>query len=380
MARANRKDRGLFVRQRKDGSQVWGVRLAVNGRMLRFSPFATKTMAREFYEKAKTEQREGRFFPDRYHQRGPLVQTFIDRYWPTIHNKKTAAGESVFAAWWSQWYEKRSIQAVTAEDLEAARLALKQGHGSRYGKPRTLARVNRYTQWLHQVFEHAVNRTQLPVGRNPVATIRKYPEKRPPRYSATPEQEQALIAHLERETPGASDWIRIAVLCGLRQAEQFSRTKAEVDTHIWAFIIPNAKHADEPKIAYIPPSARAAVQRQLTSPGPWLIPNPSDPREPFPIKRWYKTVYRRAVQAAGLPRKFNWHSLRHTFASRMLMAGASTKTVAQAGGWTSEKMVADVYGHLTNQFVIEAMERAATGSGTATTTTAKTQQDRKLLK
>lgn len=367
MARTGRKDRGLYVRTLKDGSTVWGVRIAVHGRMLRFSPFPTKTTARDFYEKVKTEQREGRFSPEKYHKKGPLVQTFIDRYIPTIHNKVTAKGERIFALWWGEWYKDRSIQAVTAEDLEAARLSLKKGDGSRYGKPRTLARINRYTQWLHQVFGHAVNAQQLPMGRNPVDVIKKYQEKRPPRYSASPEQEQALVDHLERETPGARDWITIAVLCGLRQAEQFTRKKTDVDTNIWAFIIPNAKHANEPKVAYIPPSAREAVQRQLQTPGPWLFPKLTDPREPFPINRWYKTVYRRAIQAAGLPKKFNWHSLRHTFASRMLMAGASTKTVAQAGGWSSERMVADVYGHLTNQFVIDAMERAATVPSTATT-------------
>lgn len=380
MARANRKDRGLYVRTLKDGSTVWGVRLAVHGRMLRFSPFPTKTTARDFYEKAKTEQREGRFFPEKYHQKGPLVQTFIDRYLPTIHNKVTAKGEGVFAGWWGAWYKDRSIQAVTAEDLEAARLSLKKGDGSRYNKPRTLARVNRYTQWLHQVMGHPVNAKQLPMGRNPVENIKKYAEKRPPRYAASPEQEQALIEQLEQETPGARDWLTIAVLCGLRQAEQFTRKKADVDTHLWAFVIPNAKHADQPKIAYIPPSAREAVQRQFATPGPWLIPHPQNPTEPFPIKRWYKTVYRRAVKAAGLPEKFNWHSLRHTFASRMLLSGASTKTVAQAGGWSSERMVADVYGHLTNRFVIEAMERAATGFGTATKQGAPKHAKRKSLK
>lgn len=379
MARKGRQDRGLYVRTLRDGTDVWGVRLSVNGRMLRYSPFPTKSQARAFYEKAKTEQREGRFFPGQYQPKGQLVQACIDRYLPTIHHKKTAKEEAVFADWWSQWYANRALQDVTAEDLEAARLALKQGEGARYGRPRTLARVNRYTQWLHQVFEHPVNQREG-LTRNPVEAIKKYPEKRPVRHSATPAQEQALIAHLERETPGAQDWITIAVLCGLRQAEQFTRKKADVDTHLWAFIIPNAKHATEPKVSFIPPSAREAVQRQLQSPGPWLIPHPRNPSEPFPIKRWYKTVYRRAVKAAGLPEKFNWHSLRHTFASRMLLSGASTKTVADAGGWSSEKMVANVYGHLTNQFVVDAMERAATVSKTATTSDAQPKQDRKPLK
>src|SRR6478609_6258830 len=205
MARAHRKDRGLFTRPLKNGAVVWGVRFSVNGRMLRFSPFATKTQAREFYEKAKTEQREGRFFPERYHHRGPLVQAYLDRYLPTIHAKITAKGEAVFAAWWKQWYQGRSIQSVTAEDLEAARLALKQGRWNRYNHPRTLARVNRYTQWLHQAFEHPVNCKHLPMGRNPVSVIQKYREKRPPRYIATPEQEEALIRRLEQKTPGVRD-------------------------------------------------------------------------------------------------------------------------------------------------------------------------------
>lgn len=36
------------------------------GRERQFGSFPTKTKAREFYEKAKLEQKEGRFFPERY--------------------------------------------------------------------------------------------------------------------------------------------------------------------------------------------------------------------------------------------------------------------------------------------------------------------------
>ena len=41
----------------------------------------SKTKAREFYEKGKLKQNEGRFFPDRYqHGRYELVEVVIDRY------------------------------------------------------------------------------------------------------------------------------------------------------------------------------------------------------------------------------------------------------------------------------------------------------------
>lgn len=375
MARKDRKDRGLFARILKTGAVVWGVRLAWHGRMLRFSPFPSKTKAREFYEKAKTEQREGRFFPERYHHHGPSVQSFFDRYLPTIHHKKTANEETVFATWWSQWYRGRTLAAVDAENLEQARRALKDGVNARYGRPRSLARVNRYTQWLHQVFAHPVNRSHLLFGQNPVELIKKYPERRPSRFIVTREQESRLIAKLEEETPGVSDWVRLAVICGLRQSEQFLRLKTDVDTHLWLFVIAHAKHQKEPKIVHIPPSVIPAVQTLLASPGPWLIPNPRNPHEPFPIKRWYKTKFRRAVAAVGLPKNFTWHSLRHTFASRMLMTGASTKTVSHAGGWSSERMVDQVYGHLSNQFVVDAMELAATGVATATNSTKERDKD-----
>jgi integrase len=41
------------------------------------------------------------------------------------------------------------------------------------------------------------------------------------------------------------------------------------------------------------------------------------------------------------------HALgRHSFATRLLKNGYSTKFVAQAGGWASTRMVDMVYGHL----------------------------------
>ena len=66
MARAGRKDRGLVSKADAAGRIVWSVRLWHEGKERRFGSFPTKTKAREFYEKAKLEQKDGRFFPERY--------------------------------------------------------------------------------------------------------------------------------------------------------------------------------------------------------------------------------------------------------------------------------------------------------------------------
>lgn len=350
--------RGVFARTLKDGAVVYGVRLAVNGRMQKFSPFKTIPQARAFYNKCKVEQREGRFFPEKYQAKGPLVQAFIARYLPTITKKKTGQGEQVMAHWWGVWYEGRTLATITAEDLELARRALLEGMGQRYQRPRSPARVNRYVQWLHQVMHHPVNFAHVR-GRNPVEAITPFKEVRAQRQTIAPDQESRLIQRLEQETPGISHVVRLAVTLGLRQGEEFSRRKAEVDCHHWILTIPDAKHLSEPKVVAIVPSVREDVRALLATDGPWLVPNPADSSRRFPIKTWYKTKFRRACKAVGLPAGFNWHSFRHTFATRLLLSGASTNTVAHAGGWKSERMVAQVYGHLSRSFVGEAVEKAA---------------------
>ncbi len=62
MARVGLRDRGLYTRPNGSGKLEWWVRLSHNGRDRKFGSFPMKTAAREFYEKAKKEQKEGNSF------------------------------------------------------------------------------------------------------------------------------------------------------------------------------------------------------------------------------------------------------------------------------------------------------------------------------
>lgn len=53
---------------------------------------------------------------------------------------------------------------------------------------------------------------------------------------------------------------------------------------------------------------------------------------------------------------FTWHGNRHTFASRLAMAGADLLTIKEVGGWKTLSMV-QRYAHLTPSRLHEAVER-----------------------
>src|SRR5215212_4985500 len=118
MARAGRKDRGLLSRINAARDKVWYVRLWHDGKERRFGSFLTKTKAREFYEKGKMEQKEGRFFPERYHNGGTvLVEELLTRHaaHTTVKNKAT---EQFYMTWWSNRLKGLRLNHVTPAVIE----------------------------------------------------------------------------------------------------------------------------------------------------------------------------------------------------------------------------------------------------------------------
>jgi site-specific recombinase XerD len=103
---------------------------------------------------------------------------------------------------------------------------------------------------------------------------------------------------------------------------------------------------------------------------------PSDPSEPvftcrhaqadkfFPrtVEKARKALAARGKDASRLE-GFTWHGNRHTFASRLAMAGADLLTIKEVGGWKTLAMV-QRYAHLAPNRLHEAVERLVS-NGTA---------------
>lgn len=67
------------------------------------------------------------------------------------------------------------------------------------------------------------------------------------------------------------------------------------------------------------------------------------------------------------------HTLRHTFASRLAMAGVGLRTIQELGGWKDIKMV-ERYAHLSDTHKAEAIEKITASSSENFTTEFATQK------
>ncbi len=97
---------------------------------------------------------------------------------------------------------------------------------------------------------------------------------------------------------------------------------------------------------------RALKRRSSDGVGSVFVTMDGEPLQGY--KHWFEP----AVSDAGL-RDFTWYCLRHTFASRLVMAGVDLRTVAELMGHQQIQMTMR-YAHLAPAHALAAVERLVT--------------------
>ncbi len=83
-----------------------------------------------------------------------------------------------------------------------------------------------------------------------------------------------------------------------------------------------------------------------------------------PIKNANVSAFKKAVKRAGLG-DFHFHDLRHTWATRRIMAGTSQYELQELGGWSSSKTMRK-YAHLSTAFLLDVANNVSkTGTNLA---------------
>src|SRR5262249_40085487 len=139
------------------------------------------------------------------------------------------------------------------------------------------------------------------------------------------------------------DAVLIALHTGMRRGEQFALRWQDVNFPNGVITVPRSKNGERRYIAMS--EDVLAIFRTLKSrmKSTWVFPNKTG-TGPVEDHNFINRVFAPAVKLAGIP-DFHWHDLRHTFASRLVMAGVDLTTVKELMGHKSIGMTLR-YSHL----------------------------------
>jgi site-specific recombinase XerD len=146
-----------------------------------------------------------------------------------------------------------------------------------------------------------------------------------------------------------------------RRAISASLAGRELKTGI--ITIPTSKHGEKRHVP-INSAARNALEtlwQRRAAPG--YVCHGTEGLRRRDWRRWFEE----ALEVAAL-QNFRWHDLRHTFASRLVMAGVDLRTVQELMGHKTISMTVR-YSHLAPKHLQEAVERLTTKPTDTTTDT-----------
>jgi site-specific recombinase XerD len=361
----SRRERGIF--ERPKGSGVWWVRYHDQyGREHREKIGKAKSLALEVYQERKTDIRRGKYRAEK--PRDVLLRDFLPTFLKgrVKRNPCTGALENVLkdmqhAALWTAALGKLSLRQIKPGDIR------RQIH-RRQEAGMAPATINRELAFLRRAFTVAIEdelAEKNPIGKGGVKLARE--NNRRVRYLSDDEEQQL------RHALGDEEWPKVAVALhtGLRRSNVF-QLRWDADVNFDAGTI----RAREPKGGqdyHVPMNdelralLRALPSRLRRS---WVFPSETG-ETPLNSQNFINRVFRPALRAAKI-RDFSWHDLRHTFASRLAMAGVDIRTIQELLGHRTLAMTLR-YAHLSPTHKRDAVSRlvrpqsgAPTGTRTGT--------------
>jgi integrase len=171
-----------------------------------------------------------------------------------------------------------------------------------------------------------------------------------------------------RAALGEDEWPKVsfALNTGFRQASQFRLPWSDVNFETG---IVTGRGSKSGETYHVPMNEELrGVLRGLGSrlKSPWVFPGLKG-KTALNATNYMNRVFGPAVERAGIE-NFHWHDLRHTFASRLVMAGVDLTTVKELVGHETITMT-QRYAHLSPAHKLDAVEsltRRATGTTTGT--------------
>ncbi|HWG36181.1 MAG TPA: site-specific integrase [Terriglobales bacterium] len=364
------KVRGIFERPKSSG--IWWIRYSDAGGREHREKAGTRGMAMALLEKRRMERRQGKKLPETLRRRQVPVGELLELAAAQVRSRYAQVrgshrgGVPIDSRLRTLKAEFGSLDAaaLTPQRIEQV---LEKIAAEREWRPAT---VNRHQDFLSLAFKLGL-RNGL-VTANPARLIQRRREDNGRIRFLLPAEEARLRAAIRADFPEFEPELDLALYTGLRQANQYALKWADVHFERRQIEVARAKNG-RPFYAPINTAALAALLKlrgMAGDDGHVILNRNRKGRGVGQARRDPRSWFEAAVERAGL-KGVCWHTLRHTFASRAVMAGVDIRTVAELLGHRTLAM-AMRYSHLAPQHQLAASERvvafAAIQSGTRTGT------------
>jgi integrase len=201
-------------------------------------------------------------------------------------------------------------------------------NGALPGQPRggglTGSTLNRYRSLISSIFTWAIQVGRLEV--KPLGAVKRYPESASRVRYLLDDEEKRLREVIRRDCPAREAELDLALYTGVRKGEQLTMKWADVDLANGTARV-RGKSGVRP--VHLNESAKRALvrlKRQAKSRCVFVSPDTtSELQKEWP--RWFL----KCTREAGIE-NFHFHDLRHTFASRLAMAGTDLLSIARLLG------------------------------------------------
>lgn len=347
------KHKGVFERMK--GSGIWWIRYTNEQGKRVTSKVGTFSAAVRVYDQRTTEIRLGILLP-KSPRRGTKFSDLVTdatKFSEKHHRASKDFKQRVELA--LPEFGNRIAESITTRELQDWLDEMAEE------REWTGGTQNRFKSSLSTVFREGMRAGKVSI--NPARLIRRSKESLGRVRFLSYEEEAKLRKAIAATLPGrikdegesAFAQLDVALHTGMRKSEQFTATWEQVDLERGFIYLSMTKNGTDRFVTLN--SAAVQVLKDLQErhkqlglpPDSTLFHSKRDGLIKNP-RKWFAT----ALDQAGI-KGVTWHTLRHTFASRLVMAGVDLKTVQELMGHKTIAMTAR-YAHLAPTHKLQALE------------------------
>jgi site-specific recombinase XerD len=335
--------RGVY--EKVPGSGIWWIRYADSRGNIRREKVGRQSDAATLVGKRRTEALLKNKLPEKFRAK---AVTFSDLCADALEHSKAANSEkSAYELKLKIADLKVKFGDMRAEDItKQAVVRWLEAEGKLRGWK--ASSLNRWQAAISLIFRVGIDNEKITT--NPASRIRRKAENNAVVRYLTPDEEQKLRAGITDPLQLAT--LEISIYTGMRQSEQFGLLWSQVDLDKRLVFLPKTKNG---KPRHIPLNVVAVAGFQRLGASSSVSSAPVFPGRAGAAAQGARGWFKDLVTRAGLV-DYTWHCNRHTFASRLVMAGVDLRTVGELLGHKSLQMTLR-YSHLAPEHRMAAVDR-----------------------